>query len=71
MESDRPTVAPIATVVDGPGTADDFSTLANRGDVDYKWTMDDIDWCEMGQEEVQDQMNDADILDICPVDILL
>ena len=30
-----------------------------------------MDWSAMGQKEVQDQLNDADKLDICPVNILL
>ena len=30
----------------------------------------EMNWSEMGQEEVQDQKNDADVLDICPVYIL-
>ena len=38
MESDRSTVSPIETVVDGPGTADDFPALDNQGGVNYKGT---------------------------------
>ena len=36
MESDRSTVAPSETVVNGPGTADEFPAPANRGDVNKK-----------------------------------
>ena len=54
-----------------PGTADDVPTLTNQGDVNEKEETDDMDWSEMGQKEVQDQLNDVDVLDICPVDILL
>ena len=35
-----------------------------------KGETDDMDWYTMGQEEVQDQLNDADVFDIFPVDIL-
>ena len=35
-----------------------------------KGETDDMDWYTMGKEEVQDQLNDADVLDIFPVDIL-
>ena len=70
MEADRSTIAPIETVVDGPGTVDGFTTLANRWDVNKKGTTDEMDWSEMGQEEVQDQQNDADKLDIFLIDIL-
>ena len=70
MESDQSTVAPIETVVDVPGTADGFSALANRGDVNEKGTTDEMDWSEMGLEEAQDQQNDAGVLDICPTDII-
>ena len=40
-------------------------------DVNEKGTTDDMDWAAMGKEEVQYQQNDADELDICPIDILL
>ena len=70
MESDQSTVAPIETVVDVPGTADGFSALTNRGDVNEKGTTDEMDWSEMGLEEAQDQQNDAGVLDICPTDII-
>ena len=35
-----------------------------------KGTTDEMDWDSMGQEKVHDQQNDADKLDICPIDIL-
>ena len=50
MESDRPTISPIETVVDEPGTADDFTALANRGSVNEKGATGEMDWSEMGQE---------------------
>ena len=31
---------------------------------------DEMDWSAMGQEDMQDHINDADKLDICPVDNL-
>ena len=34
-------------------------------------TADDMDWSAMGKEEMQDQQNDADEIDILPIDILL
>ena len=70
MESDQSTVAPIETVVDVPGTADGFPAGANRLCVNEKGTTYDMDWSEMGKEEVQDQLNDADVLGIFPVDII-
>ena len=39
-------------------------------DVNEKGTTDDMDWAAMGKEEVQNQQNDSDELDICPIDIL-
>ena len=70
VESNRSTVAPIETVVDVPGIADGFSALAYRGYVNEKGTTDEMDWSIMEQEEAQNQQNDADVLEICPVDIL-
>ena len=35
-----------------------------------KGTTDEMDWASMGLEEVDNQQNDADKLDICPIDIL-
>ena len=56
--------------MDGPGTADGFTALTNRGDLNEKGTTDDIDWAAMGKEEVNDNNNDAVELDICLIDIL-
>ena len=36
-----------------------------------KRTSDDMDWAVIGIEEVQDQKNDAEKLEIFPIDILL
>ena len=71
MELYRPTVAPIETVVDVPGTVYGFSALDNLLYVNEKGTTDDMDWSAMGQEEMQDHQNDADLLNIYPVDIIL
>ena len=70
MESDRSAAGSNEAVADGPCSADGFSALANRGYVNGNGTTDDMDWAAMGQEEVQDQQNDADKLDICPIDSL-
>ena len=70
VESDQPNAGSNEAVVYGPGTTDAFPTLANRGGVNENGTADDIDWDAMGQEEVQDQQNDADKLDICPIYLL-
>ena len=66
----RPTVAPIETVVDKPGIADVVTIPSNRGDVNEEGVTDEMGCYAMGQEKVQDQLNDAEKLDICPVDIL-
>ena len=34
-------------------------------------TTDDMDWAEMGKEEVKDHLNDADKSDISPIDNIL
>ena len=70
MESDRSTAGSNEAVVDGPGTADGFPALDNRGDMNEKGTTDDMDWATMGQEEVKYQHNDAGKLDICLIYIL-
>ena len=57
--------------MDGAGTAGGFPALSNQGDVNNNGTVDEMDWAEMVQEEVQDQQNDAEKIDICPIDILL
>ena len=57
--------------MDGPGTANGFPNMSNRGDVNKNWTTDDMNWSAMGQEEVQGQKNDAEEIYICPIDILL
>ena len=64
VESDRSTSGSNDAVVDGPGTADGFCALVNRGDVNEKGTTYEMDWASMGLEEVNDQQNDADKLDI-------
>ena len=53
-----------------PGIADGFTALSNQGDVNEKGTRYEMDWAAMGREEVQDQQNDADELEISPIDIL-
>ena len=65
VESDRSTSGPYKEVVDGLITADGFPDLANLGDMNENGTKDEMYWYAMGQEEVQDQMNDYDELDIC------
>ena len=55
---------------EGSGTANVFLALTNRGNVNKNGTMDEMDWYEMVQEEVQYQMNDADKSDICEIDII-
>ena len=70
VELDRSTVAPIETLVDVPGTADNFLALENQEDMNEKGTTDDMDWYTLGQDKVKYQLNDADILDIRPVNIL-
>ena len=69
VESDRPAVGSNEAVVDGPGTVNGFPTLLNRRDVHKKGTADKMDWTVMVQEEVQDQYNNSDKIDICPIDI--
>ena len=56
--------------MDGPVTADGFTAMVNRGNVNENGTTDERYWSTMGQEEVQDQHNDADKLEICPIYIL-
>ena len=56
--------------MDGPGTEDGFPALANQEDVNEKETTDEMNISAMGPEEVQDQQNDADVIDIFPIDIL-
>ena len=70
MDSDRYTAGSNEAVVDVPGTADNFTNLANRGDMNKNGTTDEIDWSAMEQEEVQDKQNYSDKLDICLVDIV-
>ena len=57
--------------MDGPITVYGFPALPNRGDVNENETTDEMYWSAMVQEEVQDQINDYDKLDICPIDVLL
>ena len=57
--------------MDGPGTADGFTAMVNRGNVNENGTTDERYWSTMGQEEVQDQHNDADKLEICPIYIIV
>ena len=71
VESNRPTTVSNEAVVDGPGTTNGFSALANRGDVNENRTTNDMDWYTMGQEEVQYHQNDAEKLDIFLIDVLL
>ena len=71
VELDRSTAGSNEAVLDGTCTADGFTALTNRGDVNEKGTSDEMDWAEFGQEEVHDQQNYADKLDIFPIDILL
>ena len=70
VESYRSTTGSNEAVVDGTGTVDGFPALSNRGDVNDNGTTDDMDWVAMGKEEVQDQHNDANELEICPIYIL-
>ena len=70
MELDQSTAGSNEAVVDGPGTTDGFPALSNQGILNENGTTDDMDWAEIGQKEVQYQQNDADKLDICPIDIL-
>ena len=70
VESDRSTAGSNEAVVDVLGTADGFPALANQRDVNENEKTDEMDWDAMGKEEVQYQQNDADELDICPIDIL-
>ena len=56
--------------MDSPVTTDGFTNLVNQGEVNENETTDDMDWAEIGQEEVQDQQNDDDKLDIFLIDIL-
>ena len=48
MKSDRSTAGSNAAVVIVPGTADGFTSLANRGYMNENGTMDEMDWDEMG-----------------------
>ena len=48
MDSDRLTAGYNEAVVDGPGTADGFTDLANRGDMNENGTTDEMDWYVMG-----------------------
>ena len=66
----QPIVVPIETVLDNPGNVDVVPVTANRGDVNEEGASDYMDWSKMGQEGVQYRLNDADKLDICPIDIL-
>ena len=70
LESDQSTSGSNEAVVDGTVTVDGFTALSNLGDVNENEKTDDMDWDSMGQEDVQDQHIDADVLDICPIDIL-
>ena len=38
--------------------------------MNYNGKTDEMGWAAMGQEKVQYQQNDADKLNICPIDIL-
>ena len=71
VESYRSTAGYNESVVDGPGNAEYFNDLSNRGDVNENGKTDDMNWATMGKEEMQYQQNDADKLDISTIDILL
>ena len=66
----QPIVVPIETVLDNPGNLDVVPVTDNRGDVNEEGASDYMDWSTMVQEGVQYRLNDADKLDICPIDIL-
>ena len=61
-EVDQSAVDSEQLAVDGPGTADGFPALANRGSANKNRTADKMAWAAMGQEEVQDELNDAENL---------
>ena len=46
--------------MDVPGTEDGFTDLYNQGGMNKNWKTDEMDWDAMVQEEVQDQLNDAE-----------
>ena len=56
--------------MDGPGIVDGFPALSNRGGVNKIGTTDEMDWSEMGQEEVKYQLNYAEKSDRFLIDIL-
>ena len=56
--------------VDGPVTVDWFPALTNLMNVNKNGTTDEMDWDAMVQEEVKDQMNDADKYDISVIEVL-
>ena len=60
--TDRSTVAPIETVTENPSIVDDVPVPDNIGYVNEEGATDDMYWSEMGQEEVQDQLNYAENL---------
>ena len=69
-EVDRPAAESEDATEDGPGTADEFPAMANRGNVNNNGTTDDMNWSEMGKEEVQYHLNEADKSAISAIDIL-
>ena len=47
-------------VEEGSYTADEFCALYNQGNVNTEGITDGMDWNEMGQDDLQYQLNDAD-----------
>ena len=59
-------------VVDEPSLQENENSSAtdDRGDVNEEGATDEIDWCAMNKEEVQDQYNCTHVCDGRPVEIL-
>ena len=67
----RPAAESKYAAEDVPGTSDGYYAMANQGNANKNETTDKTAWAEMGREEAQEQLNDADKSEISAIDILL
>ena len=58
------------TAEEVPGTADKLPAMENQGNVNEEGTSDKKAWDTMGQEEVQNKLDDAKTSDIHDIDII-
>ena len=58
-EVDQPSIYYKQAALGGPVTADGFPALTNLGSVNNNGTMYKMSWDVIGQEELQDKLNDA------------